>query len=119
MDKYQIITDAILGNGRFVSVNGTIYEIKPPTIRKIAQVMSFLSKEEISGSLAEALFSFDKISENRINGVACILGIDPSSLDGTLEEFNEVVQTWVSLVSADDFFRFATSIKSVEAIVAT
>lgn len=103
----KIVSSAVLGlDFKTVVVNGKIYAIMPPTIRKIAGAGYCLSGNSECKSIREYLMSVDNI-ESLADALSWFIRGDGSLSeelkDGTFEEIVDALDEAYSLISIRSF----------------
>lgn len=118
----RLVSSAMLGlDGKTVMVNGKVYLIKPPTIRRIAGAAYYLSSFGDEKDTKDILASMARSGE-AVKALSFFIVGDASLadelMDGTMEEVTAALAEAIELMSAKPFFelsRLARSVKSVTA----
>lgn len=105
----KIVSGAVLGiDYRSVTVNGRLYVIMPPTIRRIAGAAYRLSS--VGGTMGEILASRDSV-EAFAQALSWFIAGDESLADelmeGTAGELAEALEEAYSLLSVENFTRLS------------
>lgn len=122
MNPYKLVNGAILGfDGEPVEINGIVYIIKPLTIAKLSGGMFWLSDLTDVHSFEDifkALKDIDKVSK----ALSWFINGDDSLSNelskGTLEEVVHAIEKAVSTVSAANFTKLLTLVRSVARLTA-
>lgn len=116
----KIVSSAILGmDCKSVVVNGKVYVIMPPTIKKIAGAGYYLS-DLGKGTITDAILSadFSKIASALSFLIRGDNSLHDELLDGTFDEVSKALLDAYSLISVRDFLKLSDFARSVANLIA-
>ena len=118
----KLVSSAILGIAfETVIINGKVYMIYPPTIKKIAGAGMYLSNLG-EGKSAQDVLETLKDVKNACSALSWFIAGDESLVDelaeGTLEEVVEGLSKAISLMGIENFIRLSSSARSVRTLIA-
>lgn len=117
MKAAKIVNGAILGmDYKTVTVNGKVYVIYPPTIKKLAGAGYYLSNINDGVTLKDVISSLGDM-EMAAHALSWLIQGDDSLFDefinGTFEEIVDALETAYSLISTQSFLRLSGLAKNV------
>lgn len=118
----KIVSSSILGmDFKTVVVDGKMYIITPPTIKKLAGAGYWLSDINKGENIREILLSLND-AWKLANALSCFIQGDESLAkelsNGTLDELADGLEAAYSLLSTKDFFRLSALAKNVASLTA-
>ena len=120
MDGIELVSSAILGlDQEAVFINGKVYHIYPPTIRKFVGAVRYL-KEGKGESIKDILFSMDM--EGACKSLSWLINGDESLyetfLDAPVSEIQEGLIKGLSLIDPGNFIRLSALQRNVRGLIA-
>lgn len=117
MKAAKIVNGAILGmDYKTVTVNGKVYVIYPPTIKKLAGAGYYLSNINDGVTLKDVISSLGDM-EMAAHALSWLIQGDDSLFDefinGTFEEVVDALETAYSLISTQSFLKLSGLAKNV------
>ena len=117
MKAAKIVNGAILGmDYKTVTVNGKVYVIYPPTIKKLAGAGYYLSNINDGVTLKDLISSLGDM-EMAAHALSWLIQGDDSLFDefinGTFEEIVDALETAYSLISTQSFLKLSGLAKNV------
>ena len=117
MKAAKIVNGAILGmDYKTVTVNGKVYVIYPPTIKKLAGAGYYLSNINNGVTLKDVISSLGD-TEMAAHALSWLIQGDDSLFDefiiGTFEEIVDALETAYSLISTQSFLKLSGLAKNV------
>ena len=117
MKAAKIVNGAILGmDYKTVTVNGKVYVIYPPTIKKLAGAGYYLSNINDGVTLKDVISSLGDM-EMAAHALLWLIQGDDSLFDefinGTFEEIVDALETAYSLISTQSFLKLSGLAKNV------
>lgn len=117
MKAAKIVNGAILGmDYKTVTVNGKVYVIYPPTIKKLAGAGYYLSNINNGVTLKDVICSLGDM-EMAAHALSWLIQGDDSLFDefinGTFEEIVDALETAYSLISTQSFLKLSGLAKNV------
>ncbi len=117
MKAAKIVNGAILGmDYKTVTVNGKVYVIYPPTIKKLAGAGYYLSNINNGVTLKDVISSLGDM-EMAAHALSWLIQGDDSLFDefinGTFEEIVDALETAYSLISTQSFLKLSGLAKNV------
>nr|DAQ35901.1 MAG TPA: hypothetical protein [Caudoviricetes sp.] len=117
MKAAKIVNGAILGmDYKTVTVNGKVYVIYPPTIKKLAGAGYYLSNINDGVTLKDVISSLGDM-EMAAHALSWLTQGDDSLFDefinGTFEEIVDALETAYSLISTQSFLKLSGLAKNV------
>jgi hypothetical protein len=117
MKAAKIVNGAILGmDYKTVTVNGKVYVIYPPTIKKLAGAGYYLSNINDGVTLKDVISSLGDM-EMAAHALSWLIQGDDSLFDefinGTFEEIVDALETAYSLISTQSFLKLSGLAKNV------
>ena len=118
----KIINAAVLGKDfETVFVNGNVYVIYPPTIRKIAGAGYYLCDLKEAVTVMDMLRSLKDV-EMASRALSWLIQGDENLCEelsaGTFDEVVEALATGLSMVSAENFYKLSVLAKNVALLTA-
>lgn len=117
MKAAKIVNGAILGmDYKTVTVNGKVYVIYPPTIKKLAGAGYYLSNINDGVTLKDVISSLGDM-EMAAHALSWLMQGNDSLFDefinGTFEEIVDALETAYSLISTQSFLKLSGLAKNV------
>ena len=118
----KIVSSSILGmDFKTVVVDGKMYIITPPTIKKLAGAGYWLSDINKGENIREILLSLND-AWKLANALSCFIQGDESLAkelsNGTLDELADGLEAAYSLLSTKDFLRLSALARNVASLTA-
>lgn len=124
----QVVSEAILGEDmKFITIGGTVYTMKPPSIRTILKALKHLSMVRLDSdkyTKVTIMTEYKRNTRHIAMGLATM--IDPKNpkkyakkfMDGTYKELLSAYTTAVGMMGGDDFFALAQLAKNLQKMAA-
>lgn len=119
----KIVSDALLGlDFKNVEIGGTIYTIKPPTIKVICRAIRHFSNIGMTGdNIMEAIKELPEATEDMLEGISCFIcgseDLAKALENGTFEEIKEALEACFSMMDISAF-QCVSSMKNVSMLAA-
>ena len=118
----KLVSGAILGlDVVAITVGGKRYEVRPPTIYKIAGASYYLSGIGEGRTIREVIMSINK-APDAARALSCLIAGDTSLYEelsrGTFNEIVDGLDAAYSLISAENFIKLSALAKSAANLTA-
>ena len=120
MDGVKLVSSAILGiDQESVFVNGKVYHIYPPTIRKLVGAINCM-RECTGESIKDLIFNMDL--EGSCKALSWFINGDESLgavfMDAPVNEVHEALMVGFSLIDPQNFIKLSALQRSVRSLIA-
>lgn len=124
----QVVSDAILGEDlKFVAIGGTVYSVRPPSIRTILKAIKHLCQVRLDTekyTKASIMSEYKRNTKHIAMGLAVMISPKKPKkyakkfMDGTYGELLAAYNEVVGMMGGDDFFALAQLAKSLQRMAA-
>ncbi len=118
----KIVSAEVIGlNTKNILVNGKLYVVAPPTIRKMCGAVYYLSEIGDGATMKDMLMAVGR-SDRLAHALSWFIQGDDSLADeltdGTVEEIVDGLQTAFDMIGAENFIRLSVLTRSAEMLTA-